>query len=166
VHLPQRERAFTHLVAAVRPGGWLLVEDYDLRTASAFHPTSDVQARAAAAVDEVFAAAGADPRYGIKLAAAVHALGWPNTRVEARLEVVPFGSPSAEALALKLEQFASELAATGLVSVEEVRRAAGEARTAGAAVHYPPLMVSARAQRPGKNETLNVTSRRSCSPRI
>lgn len=29
IHVPQRERALEHMVAALRPGGWLLVEDFD-----------------------------------------------------------------------------------------------------------------------------------------
>jgi SAM-dependent methyltransferase len=30
VHLPERERALRHMVGAVRPGGWLLLEDFDV----------------------------------------------------------------------------------------------------------------------------------------
>jgi SAM-dependent methyltransferase len=29
IHLAEREQALTHMVAALRPGGWLLVEDFD-----------------------------------------------------------------------------------------------------------------------------------------
>ncbi len=131
-HLPERARALRHMVASLRPGGFLLAEDFDLATAGLFHPPSELQARVNAALERLLERNGVVPRYGIELVGALRAAGLEQVQAEGHLRVVPLGSPEAEALALKLEQFRAGLVETGLVS----------------AVHYPPLMVAAWGRRP------------------
>src|SRR3954447_18249115 len=46
-HLPERGRVLTALAAAVRPRGWLLVEDFDWSTASVVDPPNDLHERVA-----------------------------------------------------------------------------------------------------------------------
>jgi SAM-dependent methyltransferase len=147
MHLPGRDQALRHLVAALRPGGWLLLEDYDLLTWGAFHPHSPLQARVAEAVRRLFEEQGADPRYGLKLPAALIGAGLANVQSEARLTVVRSGTPHNEALALKLEQFKDKLVAAGLLAAEEIAQAITESRAGSSAFYYPPLMVAAWGQR-------------------
>src|SRR3546814_16046084 len=40
-HLPQREAVVAKLAAALRPGGWLVVQDYDIRTMAVAEPPHD-----------------------------------------------------------------------------------------------------------------------------
>ena len=149
MHLPDRARAVEHMVRSLRPGGWLLAEDYDLGTAGFFHPHSDLQEKINDAIQSLFAEGGGDPRYGIKLVAALQSAGLEEVDAEARLQVIGLGTPSAEALALKLEQFRARLLSSGLVTEDEMNRAIDEVRTPrDGAVHYPPLMVTARGRRP------------------
>ena len=49
-HLPVRDRLLRELAAAVRPGGWLLVEDFDWVTAGLVHPPSAVHEKVSGAV--------------------------------------------------------------------------------------------------------------------
>lgn len=148
-HLPDRARALGNMVASLRPGGWLLAEDFDLATADLFHPPSDVQIKVNRALEHLLAHRGVETRYGIQLLAALRAAGLVDVAAEARLRVVPLGSPDAEALALKLEQFRAALADEGLVTGDEVDRAVAEARNAASgAVHYPPLLVAAWGRKP------------------
>lgn len=148
-HLPERERALRNMVASLRPGGWLLAEDFDLGTAGLFHPPSALQARVNDALERMLERSGVEPRYGIKLVGALRGAGLERVEAEGRLPVVSLGSPDAEALALKLEQFRAGLVNTGLVTDDEISRAIAEARTAGeGAVHYPPLMVAAWGRKP------------------
>lgn len=150
-HLPQRDRALLNMVASLRPGGWLLAEDFDLATAGFFHPPSDVQARVNQALERLLERKGVETRYGIKLLAALRAAGLAELGAEAQLRVVPLGTPDAEALALKLEHFRAALAGEGLVTESEVDRAIAEARAPdGDAVHYPPLLVAAWGRRPAQ----------------
>jgi 2-polyprenyl-3-methyl-5-hydroxy-6-metoxy-1,4-benzoquinol methylase len=147
-HLPDCEHALRHMVASLRPGGWLLAEDFDLDTAGSFHPSSALQTRVHHAVQRLLETAGVDTRYGIKLVAALEAAGLDDVEAEAHLRVVRSGTPPAEALALKLEQFRDALVRAGQVTEEEVNRAIAEARDPDhGAVHYPPLMVAAWGRR-------------------
>jgi len=149
-HLPERERALRHMVSALRPGGWLVVEEYDLATVSFFDPPSPLQVKVNAAVKQLFRRSGADPRIGIKLEGLLRHAGLADIETEGRLTVVRLGTPLAEALALKLEQFRERLVAYGLVTADEVDRAIAEVRhpTAEDAVHYPPLLIAAWGRRP------------------
>jgi SAM-dependent methyltransferase len=127
MHLPERERALRHMVASLRPGGWLLAEEYDLGTAGFFHPPSALQE---------------------KVVAALQSAGLEAVEAEGRLRVVPLGTADAEALALKLEQFRSRLLETGQLTEDELHRAIEEVRTPGdGAVHYPALIVAGWGRR-------------------
>jgi len=149
MHLRERGLALRHMVASLRPGGWLLAEEYDLCTAGLFQPPSELQARVNEAIQRLFERSGGDPRYGIKLLGDLQRAGLADVEAEARLRVVPLGSPLAETLALKLEQFRQGLLEHGLLSDDELQRAIQEVRTPGdGAVHYPALLVAAWGRRP------------------
>lgn len=144
MHLHERARALRNMVRSLRSGGWLLVEEYDLATAGLFEPPSELQEKVNQAVQRLFEHSGGDSRYGIKLVGALQATGLEQVQAEARLPVVPLGTPRAEALALKLEQFRSGLVRAGLLTDEELDRAILEVRTPNdGAVHYQSLMVAA-----------------------
>ncbi len=49
-HLPQRRTVLAKLVEGLRPGGWLVVEDYDLRTISVTDPPRGAWSAVASAV--------------------------------------------------------------------------------------------------------------------
>src|SRR5215211_4714452 len=86
-HIPAREAALARMVAAVRPGGWVVVEDIDFGGGMVAELLRYVQPPAAAptvervarAVEAMFIAAGMDPRFGGRL---------PRALVEAGLEEV------------------------------------------------------------------------------
>jgi SAM-dependent methyltransferase len=79
-HLPDRRRALERMIAAVRPGGWILVEDTDVGQAmlSALsryvHPAeyAALLQRIYRALQAVFTTVGADASIGPQLA------GWPH----------------------------------------------------------------------------------------
>ena len=147
--LADRAKAMNNLVASLRPGGWLLAEEYDLSTAGSFHPPSALQSRLNDAVQSLLRQSGGDPRSGIRLVQDMTAAGLAGVVAEGRLEVVRLGTPAAESLALRLEPFRDQLLEQGLVTEDEFNRAIEEVQTAGeGAVHYPPLMVAAWGRRP------------------
>jgi SAM-dependent methyltransferase len=67
MHLPSRLDALNRLIAALRPGGWILVSDPDFTTV-ALAPSSRVWERVWSAFLDATVAAGWDPRYGRRLA--------------------------------------------------------------------------------------------------
>jgi SAM-dependent methyltransferase len=65
-HLPQRAEVLARLWDAVAPGGFLLVQDYDVRTISTL-PELDSVAEMCRVIVDAFGAAGADVSVGTRL---------------------------------------------------------------------------------------------------
>jgi SAM-dependent methyltransferase len=152
-HIPAREDVLKRMVSALRPGGWLLVEDVDFGgppAAALARYCSPSGAGAAVervyrAVAAVFAAAGADPSYGNQLPAALAAAGLTNVRIEVHTQVVAGGTELWTRGTV--EQLAERLVATGLASAADVELFL--TATARPSTSYAlPLMVTAWGQRP------------------
>ena len=72
IHLPAREEALRRMISALRPGGWLLVEDYDVNLQPLLCPdevTPDQQLanRVKAAFRQLLLDRGADTEFGRRL---------------------------------------------------------------------------------------------------
>ena len=98
LHLPEREAVLRKLVAALKPGGWLLVEEPDFISGVA-DPTSG--AEAAALFDKVYAAhlrvqeaRGIDTAYGRRLLSSLDAAGLSSVNAEGRASILRFGPGS------------------------------------------------------------------------
>jgi ubiquinone/menaquinone biosynthesis C-methylase UbiE len=146
-HLPQRDEVLHALAGALRPGGWLLVEDLDWATALVTDPPSAAHARVAEACLQLFSAHGYDPYYGRRLPRRLRALGLAGTGTRAESLQVwadrERGLPQWELLADQLEP--------GLLAAGLVDRADLEAFHAlwhdGDTVAFAPLMVSSWGRR-------------------
>lgn len=122
VHLPERERALAEMAAAVKPGGWLVCEEFDSLSMPADpvrHP-HERALKAWAALQAVMAARGADTRYGRDLAARMDALGLVEVRAEARLSLWRGGSTGARLQRANVEQLRDALLATGSITPAEL----------------------------------------------
>jgi trans-aconitate methyltransferase len=92
-HLPQRAEVLARLWAAVAPGGYLLVQDYDLRSVSTL-PELDSVAEVGRVITGAFGAAGADVSAGTRLPQlfAQAGVGTPDgTDVTGRIEPLATG---------------------------------------------------------------------------
>jgi hypothetical protein len=92
-HLPQPAAVLAQLWDAVAPGGHLLVQDYDLRSASVL-PSLDCMAEMMRVVTSAFTAAGCDVSAGARLPQlfAQAGIGQPDgTDVAGRLEPLAVG---------------------------------------------------------------------------
>ena len=148
VHVPERERVLADLARALRPGGWLVVEDFDAVLQDAWEPqTADdaVVRRVHRAVQELLARRGADIRYARRLPQLMRAAGLEHISIEARFVLGAAARPGTDAIRANFEQTRAELIAAELVTAEEVDRAVGLLDNA----EFPvlPLMVSARGRR-------------------
>src|SRR3954464_15709019 len=74
-HVPERDRVLAELAAPVRPGGWLLIEDFDWSTAMVVDPPSELHERVARACLMLFSAHAYDPYYGRRLPRRLAAAG-------------------------------------------------------------------------------------------
>jgi SAM-dependent methyltransferase len=78
--IPERDEALRRMAGALRPGGWLLIEDFDpaLQSAAcidAYLPDHHNAYKLRAGFGALAAQRGADPAYGRKLPAAPHPAG-------------------------------------------------------------------------------------------
>jgi SAM-dependent methyltransferase len=150
-HLPARDAALANMVAAARPGGWVLIEDLDWATALVIDPPSPVHDRVAAAIQSVFTSHGYDAHYGRSLPRRLRAAGLVDVATHAQSIQVDAdperGVPQWELLA---QQFAPKLLADGLVDQDDLDRFR-ELWHDGTTVGFAPLMVSCWGRRRQEN---------------
>jgi SAM-dependent methyltransferase len=155
-HVPERGRALANLVAALRPGGWLVIEDVDFAgpTIAALmryvRPRSavDVSERVFRAVEALFRAVGGDPGYGAELPGALLDLGLEQTGCEIHTPVLNGGTGPGW-VSLTAEQLGPRMVAAGLAGqddVDEFRRLCAQPSFR----YAPPLMVTAWGRRPAR----------------
>jgi SAM-dependent methyltransferase len=115
-HLPAPDVALTRMIATLKPGGWLVVEDLEL-------PDPDDEARfvsrTAAALRRVSAAAGVDGRVAPSLARRLRSRGLSNVGSEGRVLVWERGSSGAALMRLNFEQLREPILACGCVTEEQ-----------------------------------------------
>jgi len=145
-HLPARDAALDRLVRALRPGGWLIVEDYDW-TAFGFDPGGDAESRATSAILAFMANAGFDPTFGRRVTSAFAARGLTDVRGEGRSLVIDADDPGFPFFALSLEQLAPVVVQAGLLS-EEDAAAARAGLDAGTNRIITPTLVAALGRKP------------------
>ncbi|HZU55556.1 MAG TPA: methyltransferase domain-containing protein [Actinocrinis sp.] len=123
VHVPDRDRALATMVAALRPGGWLLVEDADtaLQPLACLDGSGPSQRRANRlrdAVRELLARRGADLRYGRTLPHALREAGLVDVAASGAF---PIGGLACDRLeAATIRHVRGELLAAGLADDAEI----------------------------------------------
>jgi SAM-dependent methyltransferase len=117
--LAEREEALRRIVAAVRPGGWVLVGDVDVRTVTPAQP-NDVYARVNDAFFATMSSAGADVAYGHKLPAALEAQGLEGVHAEGIRLYTRGGSDTSRLWAMTLTGVRDEMADDGTISHQEI----------------------------------------------
>jgi SAM-dependent methyltransferase len=141
-HFPARSDVLSNMIGAAKPGGWVLVEDFDWATALVVDPPSDVHRRVASAIRSVLTRHGYDPHYGRSLPRRLRAAGLSDvaTRAESiQVDADPvLGVPQWELLA---DQFAPYLLDSGLVDQDDLD-AFHTLLHDGHTVCFAPLMVS------------------------
>lgn len=147
-HLPQRDAVTAKLVAALRPGGWLVVEDYDVRPMAHTMPARPAWAAVNAAIIDVLRSAGADPLYGAELGGLLERAGLVDVAVEGFLRQLPLPE-LAPAFRPILDSLRRPLVASGAVDDHEVADAlaAFDGKTSPA-VGYTPALIAATGRRP------------------
>jgi SAM-dependent methyltransferase len=121
-HLPERDQVLRRLVAALRPGGWLVLEEFDW---CSLVPAPDCRAgdlhsRTYDALRIVVVAAGIDPEYGRCLPLDFRAAGLVDVGAEGRVYVALGGSPAATWWQLSLAKLCEPALAGGRLPEAEV----------------------------------------------
>lgn len=128
-NVPDRLTVLKKLVAALRPGGWILIEDFD-NTALMELPVSrqlfrprrlgSVCRRTARIAQTMAATVGIDMQFGRDLPGHLLDVGLAGVDAEVSSRLVLGGSERADYLALSMQTVGSRLIATGAVSQRDL----------------------------------------------
>jgi SAM-dependent methyltransferase len=124
LHLPEREKALARMVAALRPGGWLVDEEFD---ASSMPPNpainpDEVLLKTLIASRRVMQDRGADDRvFARRLFSRLRAHGLVNVEAEACTFMWDSGSAGASLLRANFEQLRNNMIDTGYITEEEFK---------------------------------------------
>jgi len=121
IHLPDREVALRRLIDALKPGGWIVVEEFDALT---FLPDPAVSAREAnlrvrRAFGEALTARGVDLHCGRLLVHELKANGLVQVGVEATVSLWGGESTGTGLMELHFEEMREPMVRSGLISQEE-----------------------------------------------
>jgi len=122
-HLNDCRRILDRLAAALRPGGWLVIEDYDW-TGFGFEDADPQSEHVTEAVITFIAQAGFDPRYGRRVVADMAAAGLSDVRREGRALVIDSRSPGFDFFRLSFESLRDAVVDAGLLSRADADAAA------------------------------------------
>jgi SAM-dependent methyltransferase len=147
VHNPEPERILRRMQAALKPGGWLLVEEPDFTAARAFAGDAELSrafARINRAIAAMFGGRGLDPAFGSRLPELVERQALSLMAVEADAGVERGGSPLAAMMSLSAEQLGDKYVATACATSDDVARYREFARDPGCwAIYYSTVRVLA-----------------------
>jgi SAM-dependent methyltransferase len=145
-HLPGRNEVLNRLVGALRPGGWLLIEDYDW-TSYGPEPPSETIERVGSAILEFMSEAGFDPYLGRRLIGALERGGLADASAEGRLLVMRSNHPGAAFYRLSIVSLRDAIAQRGTVTEADIDEALA-AIDSGDLTLVSPTMVAAWGRSP------------------
>ena len=144
-HLPARDQVVATLVTALRPGGWLVVEDTDW-TGAGTEPHDPAFAAVLGGLRRLTERAGGVHDYGRQLAGVLRAAGLVEVGAEGTLLVLPGGTPRADLYRLTFAQIRERLLDAGLVDVATYG-AALAVPDDPASVALAPVLIGAHGQK-------------------
>jgi len=154
VHVPERERAFQNMIAALKPGGWLVLEDADpaLQPLSCMDPNGPEQAlanRIRQGFRALLSSRGADIAFGRKLPRMFRNAGMVGLSAEAYFPVV-----MPECIPLEMatvHMIRDDLLNNGIATQQEIEQHLENVRVGLLDLSQPP-MISVRGQKPASNQ--------------
>ncbi|NDZ80335.1 methyltransferase domain-containing protein [Streptomyces sp. SID10853] len=161
VHVTDRAEALRRMVRALRPGGWLLVEDADpglqpLLCPDESGPEQRLANRLRTGFRELMAARGADLAYGRTLPRLLREAGLDDVRADAYF---PITSPACTTLeAATVRQIRARLVAAGLATDQEIDQHLANVATGRLDLATSP-MISAWGRRPGRDSAAAAPER-------
>jgi len=147
VHVPRRDEALAAMVASLRPGGWLLLEDADpaLQPLSCIDPGGAEEEAALAerirtGFRTVLRAGGADLAFGRTLPRRMRASGLTEVRADAAF---PVDDPACAALeAATVQLLRGRLVAEGIAAESELDRHLAAVADGRLALAQPPMIAA------------------------
>jgi SAM-dependent methyltransferase len=140
-HVPERQLVIAGMVRALRPGGWLVVEDVVFAPRTCDPPLA-VLARTDAALRRVLQSAHVDPDYGLKIAAALKQAGLLERGYDARGPLAHTGTAEIELLTLTLEQLRPRLELDSALTADDLDETLHALRTPGRTIRCANMVAA------------------------
>lgn len=124
IHLPDYQAALDRMLAAVKPGGWLVLEEPDFSASRGIEGTPaqlTAMERINRAIHRMYENRGMDPALGRKLLPLLQTRGLRDLSMEHGAPVSSGGSGMAAIMAMSAVQLRERYLATGLVGEEDLR---------------------------------------------
>jgi len=122
IHLPEREKVLARLVAALRPGGWLVDEELDsasLLPDRTKYP-GEILLKTQLAMMQLMDDRGVERRFGRMLFERLRSLGLAGVDAEARMSMWHCGSPGASLMRVNFEQLRGAMISGGYITEQEI----------------------------------------------
>jgi SAM-dependent methyltransferase len=148
VHVPERARAFQNMVSALKPGGWLVIEDADpalqpLSCIDAYGPEQELANRIRQGFRTLLANRGADLSFGRKLPRLFREAGMVGVAAEAWF---PIALPECTALEIAtIAMIRHDLLGSGIATEDEIERHLKNVQAGVLDLSQPP-MISVRGR--------------------
>ena len=139
-------QVIARMVAAIKPGGLLLVEDYDWSPAGV-HPPQDLFSRVTEAVLGMMSKAGFDPYFGRRLVGELVDHGLSDVEGDGRVRLMRGSTPETAFYRLSLQSLRVALVEQGLLGEEELDAALAQLDVPSN-TFLSPTLVSAWGRRP------------------
>jgi SAM-dependent methyltransferase len=122
IHFAEPDRALRSMVGALKPGGWLFVEERDMASwlPDPRMPGAALYAKGTAAVIQVVSAAGADFYYGRRLYSDVCAAGLVEVDAVGRVQMIRARTAWARVWQLTMAQLRDRIVDAGLLTNQEI----------------------------------------------
>ena len=121
IHIPEREKVLARLVAALKPGGWIVEEEFDSKSLTTLRP-GEVFMKTQLAMFELLDKRGVERGWGRLVFHQMRALGLRDVHAEARLSMWQGGSAGASLTRANFEQLRDPLIGDGYVTEDELEQ--------------------------------------------
>jgi SAM-dependent methyltransferase len=140
-HLSDRQQILERLAAALCPGGWMVIEDYDW-TCFGWDPQDPVLDRTTEAILRYAKqTSGAEVDYGRQVVDDLNRAGLIDVRGEGRARIIDGGCPGFDFFKLSVESLRQRLIDAGALSAADSEMAAARLNDPGIRAYTPMMMV-------------------------
>jgi len=124
LHIPERKRVLARLVAALKPGGWIIEEEFDSQSLPCDPPqfSGEIRLKTQTAMFRLLEERGGERRWGRRIYGQMRALGLVDVQAEARLSLWIGGSAGAALTRANFEQLRDALISGQYVTEEELEQ--------------------------------------------
>ena len=123
LHIPERAAVLEKMVAALKPGGWLVIEDFDTTSVLPDAAANEKERRVetAEALRMYMIRGGVDGRFGRGLYGRFKGLGLTDVSMEGRVMMWDRANGGADLMRINFEQIGEKVVAAGLLSAEQLK---------------------------------------------